>query len=71
MTAVKNLSDLILKLNPSQSDALEQVVREWVKADVIDKHCIQVLFERFSMKIAGTSEEHSWAALVLIRMVGS
>lgn len=69
--AVKNLSDLVLKLNPSQLDALEQVVREWVKEDVIDKSFIQVLFERFSLKIPGTTEKQSWAALVLIRMVGA
>lgn len=71
ITAVKSLSDLVLKLNPSQLDALEEVVREWVKSDVLDKNCIQVLFERFSKKIPGTSEKHSWAALVLIRMVAA
>lgn len=61
----------MLKLNYSHLDALEEVVKEWVKAGVIEKDCVQVLFERFSMKLPGTSRDQCWAALVLIRMVGS
>lgn len=71
MATVKNLSELILKLNFSQLDALEEVVRQWVKAEIIDKNCVQVLFEKFSMKLQGTGNDECWAALVLIRMVGS
>lgn len=71
MATVKNLGELVLKLNFSQLDALEEVVKQWVKDEVIDKNCVQVMFERFSMKIAGTGNDQSWAALVLIRMVGA
>lgn len=69
--AVKNLTELVVQLNASQMDALEEMVREWVRAGIIDKNCIQVMFERFSLKISGTTEAQSWASLALIAMIGA
>nr|CAD7454352.1 unnamed protein product [Timema tahoe] len=41
LTVVKNLSDLLITLTIGQKDALEQLMKQWVKAGSIDLLCIQ------------------------------
>ncbi|XP_069703056.1 condensin complex subunit 1 [Periplaneta americana] len=63
---VKNLSSLLKIVNMDQHAALEELVTSWVANGSIDKACIQVLWERFSMNIPDTSEDDSLAALILL-----
>ncbi|CAG2059629.1 unnamed protein product [Timema podura] len=71
LTVVKNLSDLLITLTIGQKDALEQLMKQWVKAGSIDLLCIQVMWERFAMKLPDTTETDSRAGLVLLGMVAS
>ncbi|PNF15628.1 hypothetical protein B7P43_G15860 [Cryptotermes secundus] len=66
---VKNLSGLLKIVNVGQHAAFEELVKNWVKNGSIDKACIQVMWERFSLNIPDTSEEDSLAALILLGMV--
>lgn len=67
---VKNLCNLLKTLDEDQQAALELLLREWVKAGDMDKDCIQILWERFSLKLPDTSEDDSRVALILLGMVG-
>lgn len=67
---VKNLCHLLKTLDENQQAALELLVREWVKNNEMDKDCVQVLWERFSMKLPDTTEDDSRSALILLAMVG-
>lgn len=67
---VRNLSHLLKTLNENQQAALEVLVHEWVNNGEMDKECIQVMWERFSMKLPNTTEDDSKAALILLGMVG-
>nr|CAD7396941.1 unnamed protein product [Timema poppensis] len=71
LMVVKNLSDLLITLTIGQKDALEQLMKQWVKAGSIDLLCIQVMWERFAMKLPDTTETDSRAGLVLLGMVAS
>ncbi|XP_021926834.1 condensin complex subunit 1 isoform X2 [Zootermopsis nevadensis] len=66
---VKNLSGLLKIVNVGQHAAFEELVKNWVANGSVDKACIQVMWERFSLTIPDTSEEDSLAALVLLGMV--
>ena len=48
--------------------ALECLVKEWVSCEDIDGLIIQVLFERFTLKLEGTTENESRLALQLLIM---
>ncbi|XP_063220920.1 condensin complex subunit 1 [Bacillus rossius redtenbacheri] len=71
VTIVKNLCGLVVTLTLGQRDSLEELIRLWVRAGTIDKSCIQVMWEKFSMKLPGTSEQESKASLILLGMVAS
>ncbi|XP_077998535.1 condensin complex subunit 1-like [Glandiceps talaboti] len=65
---VKNLTALTVGATIGELKSLEELVGELVHSQDINSHVIQVLWERFAMKISGTTEEDSRAALVLIGM---
>lgn len=67
---VRNLSHLLKTLNESQQAAVEVLVHEWVKNGDMDRECIQILWERYSMKLPDTTEDDSRAALILLGMAG-
>lgn len=67
---VKNLSHLLKTLKENQQAALEVLVHEWVKNGDMDKDCIQIMWERFSMKLPDTTEDDSRASLILLGMIG-
>lgn len=63
---VENLSRFMEQLTQGQKLAFEVLVTEWVKEESIDHNMIQVMFERFSMKLPGTSENDARLALQLL-----
>ncbi|TMW44076.1 hypothetical protein DOY81_010846, partial [Sarcophaga bullata] len=65
---VQNLSRFLEGLEYGHYTALECLVKEWVSSEDIDGLIIQVLFERFTLKLEGTTENESRLALQLLIM---
>lgn len=65
---VQNLSRFLEGVEYGHYTALECLVREWVTNEDIDANVIQVLFERFTLKLEGTTENESRLALQLLIM---
>ncbi|XP_055373763.1 condensin complex subunit 1 [Condylostylus longicornis] len=63
---VKNLCLLFEELNYGEYIAMEVLIKEWVDTNDIDLQIIQVLFERFTLKLEGTTENESRQALELL-----
>ncbi|XP_022328669.2 condensin complex subunit 1-like isoform X1 [Crassostrea virginica] len=66
---VKNLSALLSGANLGDLTSLEGLVVELMKSGEIDQSVIQMLWERFAMKVPNTSMEESRAAITLIYMI--
>ncbi|PVD36929.1 hypothetical protein C0Q70_03922 [Pomacea canaliculata] len=69
IAAVKNLIKLILGASCGDITSLEALMTELMHRGEITPHVIQVLWERFTLKISDTSLQESRAALLLISMV--
>uniref|UniRef100_A0A1A9WR38 Condensin complex subunit 1 n=1 Tax=Glossina brevipalpis TaxID=37001 RepID=A0A1A9WR38_9MUSC len=65
---VQNLSRFLGSLEYGHYTAMECLVKEWVHNEDIDSLIIQVLFERFTLKLEGTTEDESRLALQLLIM---
>ncbi|XP_039955400.1 condensin complex subunit 1 [Bactrocera tryoni] len=65
---VQNLMRFLEELEYGHYTAMECLMREWVSTDDIDAAIIQVLFERFTQKLEGTSDNESRLALQLLIM---
>lgn len=68
---VRNLSKLLSTLDQNERAALEILVTEWVSSGALDKPCIQVMWERFSLALKDTTPEESQWALQLLTMVAA
>lgn len=68
---VQNLSRFFDDLLYGHYTAMECLVREWVLSDDIDAVIIQVLFERFTLKLEGTTENEARQALQLLIMASN
>ncbi|XP_055905047.1 condensin complex subunit 1 [Eupeodes corollae] len=69
--AVQNLCRFFDDLLYGHYTAMECLVREWVLSDDIDSVIIQVLFERFTLKLENTTENESRQALQLLIMASN
>ncbi|KAK3602734.1 hypothetical protein CHS0354_017179 [Potamilus streckersoni] len=69
LTVVKSLSCLIDDATLGELTALEGLIVELVKSGEISSTIIQMLWERFTMKVPNTTEGNSRAAVVLLAMV--
>ncbi|KAK7496786.1 hypothetical protein BaRGS_00011995 [Batillaria attramentaria] len=69
VTIVKNLSQLIYGASCGDLTSLEALMAQLMQAGEISPQVIQVLWERFTMKIPDTAPNESRAALLLISMV--
>ncbi|XP_022231459.2 condensin complex subunit 1 [Drosophila obscura] len=65
---VQNLSKFLAVIDYGHYLSLETLVAEWVNAGEIDALVIQVLFERFTLKLEGTTSSESRLALQLLIM---
>uniref|UniRef100_A0A1B0AGG3 Condensin complex subunit 1 n=1 Tax=Glossina pallidipes TaxID=7398 RepID=A0A1B0AGG3_GLOPL len=65
---VQNLSRFLESLEYGHYTAMECLIKEWVHNEDIDSIIIQVLFERFTLKLEGTTENESRLALQLLIM---
>ncbi|XP_075166034.1 CAP-D2 condensin subunit [Haematobia irritans] len=68
LRVVQNLSKFLEGLEYGHYTAMECLVREWVTNEDIDTYVLQVLFERFTLKLDGTTENESRLALQLLIM---
>ncbi|XP_006814852.2 condensin complex subunit 1-like [Saccoglossus kowalevskii] len=68
VAVVKNLTALIHGATVGELKSLEALVMEFVENQEINNNVIQVLWERFTLKIPGTSTDESKAALLLLAM---
>ncbi|KAH8370062.1 hypothetical protein KR093_002055, partial [Drosophila rubida] len=65
---VQNLSNFLSKIEYGHYTAMEMLMSEWVATENIDALIIQVLFERFTLKLEGTTKDESRLALQLLIM---
>ncbi|XP_017131414.1 condensin complex subunit 1 [Drosophila elegans] len=65
---VQNLSKFLSEIEYGHYTALESLMAEWVAGGDIDAAVIQVLFERFTLKLEGTTSNESRLALQLLIM---
>uniref|UniRef100_A0A1I8MCN6 Condensin complex subunit 1 n=1 Tax=Musca domestica TaxID=7370 RepID=A0A1I8MCN6_MUSDO len=68
LRVVQNLSMFLEGIEYGHYTALECLVREWVNNEDIDANVVQVLFERFTLKLEGTTDNESRLALQLLIM---
>lgn len=66
MKAVKNLMKFIQDLTFSQFVAFEELVKEFVHSEDIDKMMIQVMFEMYAKKLENVTNNESRLALQLL-----
>ncbi|KAK3104798.1 hypothetical protein FSP39_010318 [Pinctada imbricata] len=66
---VKNLSALVSGATLGDLTSMEGLMVELMKAGEIDNSVIQMLWERFAMKVPNTTQDESKAAIKLIAMV--
>ncbi|XP_017151506.1 condensin complex subunit 1 [Drosophila miranda] len=65
---VQNLSKFLGEIDYGHYLSLETLVAEWVNVGQIDALVIQVLFERFTLKLEGTTSTEALLALELLIM---
>lgn len=65
---VQNLSKFLSEIEYGHYTAMETLMGEWVGSEDIDALIIQVLFERFTLKLEGTTNDESRLALQLLIM---
>ncbi|EDX14871.1 condensin complex subunit 1 [Drosophila simulans] len=65
---VQNLSKFLSEIEYGHYTALESLMTEWVLGGDIDAAVIQVLFERFTLKLEGTTSNESRLSLQLLIM---
>ncbi|KAH8418366.1 hypothetical protein KR222_004050, partial [Zaprionus bogoriensis] len=65
---VQNLSKFLSEVEYGHYTAMETLMGEWVANDNIDALIIQVLYERFTLKLEGTTKNESRLALQLLIM---
>lgn len=63
---VQNLMKFIEKLTFSQFVAFEELVKEFVQSEDIDKTMIQVMFETYTKKLENVTNNESRLALQLL-----
>lgn len=68
---VQNLSNFLVDLETGHYIAFEDLVSEWVKSEDIDSMMIQVMFEIFTKKLPGTTNNDSRLALQLLVIASS
>ncbi|XP_071146803.1 condensin complex subunit 1-like [Mytilus edulis] len=68
LTIVKNLSALVDGATMGDLTSLEGLIVEFVKSEELDQSVIQMLWERFTMKVPNTTQQDSRAALMLLSM---
>ncbi|XP_070560344.1 condensin complex subunit 1-like [Ptychodera flava] len=68
VAVVKNLTALTIGATVGELKSLEELISELVSNQEINSHVIQVLWERFTMKIQNTTVDESRAALILLGM---
>ncbi|XP_076167655.1 CAP-D2 condensin subunit [Ptiloglossa arizonensis] len=69
LLSVKNLIELLKRLQPGQSQALSQLILAWYTNNEVNNEELQVLWTKFSMKSSDTDPLDSRVALMLITMI--
>ncbi|CAG2104164.1 unnamed protein product [Medioppia subpectinata] len=70
-SVVKSLSELVMGATLGELISIEQLLKELMDSNEIQQMHIQVLWERFSMKLTNTTSEESRAAIQLIGMLST
>ena len=68
---VKNLMNLLKDATLEEVISLEQLLKELMSSNDIDKMIIKVLWERYTLKLADTTQEEVRLAIQLISMIAS
>ncbi|OTF83380.1 hypothetical protein BLA29_009263, partial [Euroglyphus maynei] len=68
---VKNLSNMILKLNQGELICAEALIKELYAAQKFNQIHLQILWERYAKKYSKITDEDSRAALIIIGMLAS
>lgn len=68
LKSVNKLIDLVKSLEPGQSPALAQMINTWHTKNDFNADILQVLWEKFTLKLPDTSAGESRMALMLITM---
>ncbi|CAG2104162.1 unnamed protein product, partial [Medioppia subpectinata] len=70
-SVVKSLSELVMGATLGELISIEQLLKELMDSNEIQQIHIQVLWERFSMKLTNTTSEESRVAIQLIGMLST
>ncbi|XP_068224486.1 condensin complex subunit 1 [Palaemon carinicauda] len=65
---VRNLSALITGCTLGERTSLEEIVSQFVNSGDINKHCITLMWEKFTKTLPDTTDDEARAALVLLAM---
>ncbi|XP_027201772.2 CAP-D2 condensin subunit [Dermatophagoides pteronyssinus] len=68
---VKNLSNMILKLNQGELICAEAIIKELYAAQKFNQIHLQILWERYAKKYSRITDDDSRAALIIIGMLAS
>lgn len=69
MKVVDNLFNFLQHISTGEYTAFELMINQWVHSDQIDINIINVLFERFTLKLQNTSAEQARACMELLILV--
>ncbi|XP_066297362.1 condensin complex subunit 1-like [Branchiostoma lanceolatum] len=68
LAVVKNLTALTVGATVGELTSLEELICELVRTSLLSSGVVTLLWERFALKIQGTTGEDSWGALLLLGM---
>ncbi|KAK0180325.1 hypothetical protein PV327_005980 [Microctonus hyperodae] len=69
MASVNGLIELFKGLEPGQSPALAQLISIFIASNDLNETTLQIMWEKYSAKIPGTTPDESRAAIALLSMV--
>lgn len=69
LKVVDNLFKFIENITTGEYSAFEQMIKYWVLSDEININIINILFERFTLKLPDTSADFSRCCLELLILV--
>ncbi len=68
LAIANNLTALTCTATMGDLTSLEELISEFIKSGELDNNVIQILWERFAMKIQGTTAAESRGAIILLSM---
>lgn len=66
---VDNFYNFIRRMTEEEYTALELMIKQWVHTDEINVGIINVMFERFTLKIPETSDDYARCCMEMLILV--